>query len=231
MTKLVIDWTQQPSKEYRWAEDLLNKGNYTDPVYTGWCIQDEHGNWAMYHAENDESWTPNAEGNGSVKIHHPPLKWPEGSQVRIGIVFTKWVDGVEYNFEEDEWVKNNTGFSLYEYQKSPAGFKIIERPIDTPYQLGALEDDITELYELTAKAARRLNYDFKHAIDLVPSESLRNGFISRFEMYSTIFEAGSGAKDYRHRLHRTIAELEFKIESLKGQLTEAGINPAPESPF
>ena len=168
MTKLVIDWTQQPSKDYRWAEALKND---TDKCYDGWCIRNNCGGWGMYKGDYEESWTHNAEEMGFVKIHPPP------------------------------------------------------------HQLGALEDDITELYELTAKAARRLNYDFKHAIDLVPSESLRNGFISRFEMYSTIFEAGSGAKDYRHRLHRTIAELEFKIESLKGQLTEAGINPAPESPF
>ena len=42
MTKLVIDWTQQPSKDYRWAEALKND---TDKCYDGWCIRNNCGGW------------------------------------------------------------------------------------------------------------------------------------------------------------------------------------------
>ena len=60
------------------------------------------------------------------------IKWPEGSTHKINDTFTKWVDGAEYNFKENDWVKSSNSWSLDVFKKSDS-FKVIERPIDPPY--------------------------------------------------------------------------------------------------
>ena len=58
------------------------------------------------------------------------IKWPEGSQAKIDSGYTKWVDGVEYNLDDGEWVKNENSWSFDEFKKSN-DFVVIERPIET----------------------------------------------------------------------------------------------------
>jgi hypothetical protein len=60
------------------------------------------------------------------------IKWPEGATHKIESFFKKWIDGVEYNFEENEWVKSLNSWSLDTFKKF-GNFKVIERPIDPPY--------------------------------------------------------------------------------------------------
>lgn len=89
-----------------------------------------------------------------------------------------------------------------------------------------LEDDIKELYELTAKVGRRCMYDLKHCVDFLP-DNLQEVYRPRLESFETILEAATGTKDYRHRLHRTIADQEHQITRLTSLLKENGI-PLPE---
>ena len=58
------------------------------------------------------------------------IKWPEGAEVKINGLFKKWIDGVEYNFKENEWVKSLNSWSLDTFKKF-GNFKVIERPIET----------------------------------------------------------------------------------------------------
>ena len=60
------------------------------------------------------------------------IKWPDGATHKIERFFKKWIDGVEYNFEENEWVKSLNSWSLDTFKKF-GNFKVIERPIDPPY--------------------------------------------------------------------------------------------------
>ena len=60
------------------------------------------------------------------------IKWPEGSQAKIDSGYTKWVDGVEYNLDDGEWVKNENSWSFDEFKKSN-DFVVIERPVDAQY--------------------------------------------------------------------------------------------------
>ena len=60
------------------------------------------------------------------------IKWPEGAEAKIDDDFAKWVNGVEYNLDDGEWVKNQNSWSLVKF-KSSDDFKVIERPIDASY--------------------------------------------------------------------------------------------------
>tara|TARA_R110000850_G_scaffold29568_1_gene81600 strand:+ start:270 stop:713 length:444 start_codon:yes stop_codon:yes gene_type:complete len=71
MSNFKVDWSQQPSKECRWAEDI-DTSMYTDPWYTGWCMKGADGGWLMYDCPNGEGWCHGAEENGYLLIHHPP---------------------------------------------------------------------------------------------------------------------------------------------------------------
>jgi hypothetical protein len=93
-----------------------------------------------------------------------------------------------------------------------------------------IEDDLKELYELTAKVARRCMYDLKHCIDEL-SEEKQAVYLPRFRNFETILEAASGTKDYRHRLHHEIWGLEFENDKLKKLLKKHGIDEPPEVPF
>ena len=57
----------------------------------------------------------------------PDLKdWPEGAEYLIDWDFIKWIDGTEYNFTEDGWIKADRSWSLKNYIDS--GFEIHKRP-------------------------------------------------------------------------------------------------------
>lgn len=93
-----------------------------------------------------------------------------------------------------------------------------------------LDDDIQELYELTVKVARRCFYDLLHCMPYLPQE-VKEIYQPRAQRYETIFEAASGAKDYRHRLHSKISSQEFEIDRLKKFITDSGLTLPEEQPF
>tara|TARA_R110000782_G_scaffold147178_2_gene239970 strand:+ start:409 stop:720 length:312 start_codon:yes stop_codon:yes gene_type:complete len=55
-------------------------------------------------------------------------EWPVGATHKINEVFTKWVNGVEYDFSDGAWYKATMGWSLSHYLRLPH-FNIIECPI------------------------------------------------------------------------------------------------------
>lgn len=93
-----------------------------------------------------------------------------------------------------------------------------------------IDDDLNELYELTAKVARRCMYDLMHCMPYLPSD-VKDLYLPRCERYSLIFEAASGTKDYRHRLHKKISNQEFEIQRLKKFIADSGLTIPEESPF
>jgi hypothetical protein len=93
-----------------------------------------------------------------------------------------------------------------------------------------VDEDFKELYELTAKLARRCVYDLRHCVDQLPAR-YQAVYRPRMENYETIFEAATGSKDYRHRLHRTISQQASEIKRLSELLTQHGINIPEEHPF
>ena len=88
-----------------------------------------------------------------------------------------------------------------------------------------------ELVQLLVKGARRCAYDLRHAAD----DARDNGQLwrQRAEMWIGIFDPGDGLKDYRHRLHRTIADQESTIEGLRELCRANGIAMGrfDEAPF
>lgn len=96
--------------------------------------------------------------------------------------------------------------------------------------MNELQDDITELYELTVKLARRCTYDLRHIVECSSSE-FKDLYMPRLKNYETIFEAATGTKDYRHRLHRRISELEFKVKELQELLVKSGVTLPEDDPF
>jgi len=93
--------------------------------------------------------------------------------------------------------------------------------------------EFIEQYTLILKAARRCGYDLRHAAD----DLCRNGgddytfYDERADGWLDIFSP-TGAKDYRHKLHLEIWNLESKVDKLKKLCEENGIeHDADEIPF
>ena len=91
--------------------------------------------------------------------------------------------------------------------------------------------EFIELHELVCKAARRCMYDLRHCIDLIPDGSKADLYEHRFKTWEAIFEAGTGAKDYRHRLHHTIDGKQYEINKLLKLLKDNGITVPEDPPF
>jgi hypothetical protein len=97
-----------------------------------------------------------------------------------------------------------------------------------------------EQYTLVLKAARRCGYDLSHAatdifMSYTKSEEERSKseefYSDRSQQWLEIF-APTGAKDYRHKLHMEIWELERKVDKLKKLCEENGIqHDIDEIPF
>lgn len=72
-----------------------------------------------------------------------------------------------------------------------------------------------EHIELLVKAGRRCAYDLKHATDFMKGDDdLRDALVKSYEKWLTVFNPGDDGKNYRHRLHHTIIELDRKCETL-----------------
>ena len=120
------------------------------------------------------------------------IKWPEGAEAKIDSGYTKWVDGVEYNLEDGEWVKNHNSWSLDEFKES-GNFTIIERPIDAPYmpEVGECEYQLEDgpwdkCFFIGKSKDGRFVYEIRHCLlarsDLVkfrPIKSEREKFIKK----------------------------------------------------
>jgi hypothetical protein len=119
--------------EINWPEGAEAKVN---DIFTKWIDGVEYylkeGEWV-------QSWNSRSldkyKSNNDFKVIERPIEtveinWPEGSEAKIDEDFAKWVDGVEYNLDHGEWVKNQNSWSLVKF-KSSDDFKVIERPIET----------------------------------------------------------------------------------------------------
>lgn len=85
-------------------------------------------------------------------------------------------------------------------------------------------EELFEQYALILKAARRCAYDLAHASsDLWFATRKENIYHERHQMWLEIFEP-TGAKDYRHKLHLEIDNLEYEIKRLQKVCTENNID-------
>ena len=84
---------------------------------------------------------------------------------------------------------------------------------------------MTELLELTVKAARRCAYDLAHAADMVKDDHFRPIYRDRARHWLKVFNPADGPKDYRARLHYELDMKDMEIERLKSQLMRAGVEP------
>ena len=75
---------------------------------------------------------------------------------------------------------------------------------------------LLEQYTLVLKAARRCAYDLGHAASECKDRDMGKLYHARHNMWLEIFSP-TGGKDYRHDLHRQIAQLEREIEDLKAE--------------
>jgi hypothetical protein len=96
--------------------------------------------------------------------------------------------------------------------------------------------DTIETLELTIRAARRCAYDLRHCTGMLnmpgrKDPKLNRVFEERAAYFLKLFQSGNTCKDYRHNLHRTIDELEGKIERLRGILAEHKIVDPTASVF
>jgi len=97
--------------------------------------------------------------------------------------------------------------------------------------------EMFEQYTLVLKAARRCAYDLNHAAGRMfwdktePEDKEYKFYADRADGWLEIFSP-TGGKDYRHKLHLEIFELEHKVEKLKNLCEENGIEyDADEIPF
>lgn len=86
-----------------------------------------------------------------------------------------------------------------------------------------LFDELIETLELTIRSSRRCAYDLGHASELIENKEMQSLFRQRANHYVKFFQSGNSCKDYRHELHRTIDNLEIKVESLRALLKEHNI--------
>jgi hypothetical protein len=82
-----------------------------------------------------------------------------------------------------------------------------------------------EYLELLVKAARRCAYDLAHAADSIPRhDEFHKVFTERAYMWQKVFTPGDDGKNYRHRLHGVIGDLERKIEKLRKRCEDNNID-------
>lgn len=71
------------------------------------------------------------------------------------------------------------------------------------------EQATSEYIELLMKAGRRCAYDLRHAADSIENDSeFRNIMYKRASHWQTVFNPANEQKNYRHKLHNMIDELE-----------------------
>lgn len=109
-------------------------------------------------------------------------------------------------------------------------FKLFLKWKDTPYS------EMVQINELTIMAARRCAYDLAHAsqdinsFSYIYNEKIFIDYEERARHWQHIFSP-TGGKEYRHRLHVKISELEFEVEKLKNLLKENDIPFEEDIPF
>lgn len=87
------------------------------------------------------------------------------------------------------------------------------------------EGAIKEQLSLIVKAARRCAYDLRHAADMIPFEdTFSKVFRDRADHWLTVFNPADDGKNYRHRLHYDILDLESEVERLKKLCEAHGIS-------
>lgn len=86
-----------------------------------------------------------------------------------------------------------------------------------------LFDESVEALELTLRSARRCAYDLRHAAEILDDQVMSLLFRQRADHYVKLFQSGNSMKDYRHELHRTIEDLEMKVDSLRAVLKENNV--------
>ena len=90
--------------------------------------------------------------------------------------------------------------------------------------------EMFEQYTLVLKAARRCAYDLRHAASGVKDEGESKIYHDRAYMWQEIFSP-TGGKDYRHRMHGEIRQLESEISRLLKVLKDNGIEETKHIPF
>jgi hypothetical protein len=89
--------------------------------------------------------------------------------------------------------------------------------------------ELADQYSLLLKAARRCSYDMSHCsseLDMALSRTNEKAIIDfheRSRMWLGLFNP-DGGKDYRHRLHHDINNLDLEISRLKRLCDEHKIN-------
>lgn len=83
--------------------------------------------------------------------------------------------------------------------------KLVWDLMDTP------QEEFYDLFVLILYAARRTAYDYKHATDEIEKKEMRHYHRNIAEQWIQLF-APDRFKNYRHRLHLTIRELESDYE-------------------
>lgn len=96
---------------------------------------------------------------------------------------------------------------------------------------GDILKDTIETLELTIRAARRCAYDYRHCANDVRDKERRKLYLERSDYYVDLFQSGNSCKDYRHKLHQTIDELEMRVDRLRDVLKKAGIADPTEFQF
>lgn len=91
---------------------------------------------------------------------------------------------------------------------------------------------LKELLELSIKAGRRMMHDFDHMLNEVPDDNdYKKEYRERGKHWQTIFYPDDGMKNYRARLHYTIAELDRTVVKLKQQIINLSQIPDDGLPF
>lgn len=84
-------------------------------------------------------------------------------------------------------------------------------------------DIAPELVSLLVKAGRRVSYDLKHTLPYISDKAMKEMFSERANYFLALFNMDTQGKDYRHRLHRDISDLEYEVKRLEGILDANGI--------
>lgn len=110
---------------------------------------------------------------------------------------------------------------------------MLEEQTGTHTAMNMHEDILTdtiETLELTIRAARRCAYDLRHCAGEIANAEKSKLFSERADYYVALFQSGNACKDYRHKLHHTINELEMQLDTLRKLLVKRKIAD-PTTPF
>lgn len=96
----------------------------------------------------------------------------------------------------------------------------------TPHQ------ELAQQHELLIRLARRCAYDFNHAADHIPPDhwTAELRWSERARHWVGLFQSGNPAKDYRHQLHRELANLESQVRKLEAFITANGLDVSEANP-